>query len=122
MSIKCAIRRVRSMWLQKSDAQAHAGVRAFDQAGQIRDHKRTPAALFRRLSRRAIGGDDAEAGFERRKRIVGDFRMRRGNARDERGFARVRKTDQANVREQLQFESADGAPAPGWPSSDSRGA
>ncbi len=49
--------------LQKSDAQARAGVRAFDQAGQVRDHERAPAAFLRRLSRSAVRGNDAEAGL-----------------------------------------------------------
>ncbi len=107
---------------QKSDAQSSAGVRAFNQAGQIRHDKRAPAALFRWLSRSAVGGNDAEARLQRRKRIIRDFRMGRGNARDERGLSRVRKSDQAHVRQQLQLKVQDGARAPGWPSSDSRGA
>ena len=57
-----------------------------------------------RLSRRAVGGNNAEAGLQSRKRIIGNFRTRRGNARDQRGFARVRKSDQAHIRQQLQFQ------------------
>ena len=43
-------------------------------------------------------------GSQRRERIIGNFRMRRGNARNERGLARVRKSDQADVRQQFQLK------------------
>jgi len=86
---------------QKSDAQARAGMRAFDQAGQVCHHERASAALFRRLSRSAVRGNDAEAGLERRERIIRNFRMRCGNSRNERGFSHVWKSHQADVGEQL---------------------
>ncbi len=89
---------------QKADAQPHAGMRAFDQAGQIGDDERAPAHVPT-FSRSAVGGNHAEARLERGKRIIGDFRTRRGNARNQRGFARVRKTHQTHVGQQLQFEA-----------------
>ena len=90
--------------LQKSNAQAHPGMRAFDQAGQVRNNERAPAALFRWFSRSAVRGNNSEAGLQRRERIIGNFRMRRGNSRNERGFSDVRKSHEANVRKQLQFK------------------
>ena len=43
--------------------------------------------------------------FERGEGIRRDFRTRRGNARNQRGFSGVRKADEAHVREQFQFET-----------------
>src|SRR5258708_1639196 len=42
--------------------------------------------------------------LECRERIVGDLRARRGEPRDERGFAGVGESDQAHIGEQLQLE------------------
>ena len=55
-------------------------VRAFDQPGDVRDHE---AAVVAELN-------DAEIRRERRERVVGDLRPRRGDARDQRGLAGVR--------------------------------
>src|ERR1019366_6382693 len=48
--------------------------------------------------------NNAEARLERGKRIVGNFRTRRGNTRNERGLAHIRKADQAHIRQQLQLK------------------
>ncbi len=45
---------------------------------------------------------DAEIRRQRRERVVGDLRLRRRNPRDQRALAGVRKTDQADIGEQLQ--------------------
>src|ERR1700722_2311212 len=52
-----------------------------------------------------IGGDHAEMRLKRRKRIRSDLRTCRRNARDQRGLASVREANEADVREQLQFET-----------------
>ena len=46
-------------------------------------------------------------GDERRERIVGDLRARRGDARNQRGLAGVGESDQADVGEQLQLETQE---------------
>ena len=54
----------------------------------------------------AIGVDahDAELRMQRRERIVGDLRSRRRQRARQRGLAGVRRTEQADVRQQLQRE------------------
>ena len=47
---------------------------------------------------------DAEVGRERRERVVGDLRTRRGDPRDQRGLAGVGESDQADVGNQLQLQ------------------
>src|SRR5579872_7303267 len=88
---------------QKPDAEARALVRAFDQSWQIR-HDEGAAQFASFLSRSAVCIHHAKIRFERGERIVGDFRARRGNHRDERGLACVRKAHQAGVCEQFEFE------------------
>ena len=51
-----------------------------------------------------IGGNHAQMRLERGERIRRNLRTRRGDARNQRGFSRVRKTDQAHIRQQFQFE------------------
>ena len=46
----------------------------------------------------------AQIGLERGERIVGDLGPRRGDARDQGGFAGVGKSDQPHVGQQLQFQ------------------
>src|SRR5579864_1440298 len=81
---------------EEANAQAGAFVRAFNQAGQIRDDE-SAARAGRRVW---IGGDDSEMRFQSGERIIGDFRFRRGNTRDECRFPRVGKSDKAYVGEQ----------------------
>src|SRR5258706_247994 len=47
---------------------------------------------------------DAERGHERRKRIVGDLGLGRGEPRDQRGLARVGEPDHPHVGQELQLE------------------
>jgi len=74
---------------------------ALDEARQIGDDERTPGAR----PSVGIGGNDAEMRFKRRKRIRSDLRTCCRNARDQCGLTGVRKTNEAHVREQLQFET-----------------
>jgi hypothetical protein len=47
---------------------------------------------------------DAEIGFEGREGIVSDLRLRRRNARDQRGFTDVGISDERNVSHELDLE------------------
>ena len=47
----------------------------------------------------------AKVRIDRRKRIIGDLRVGIGDAGQKRRFAGIRETDQADVRNQLQFQS-----------------
>ena len=87
--------------LQEASAKPGAVMGALDEARQIGDDERAAGA---RCSV-GIGGDHAEMRLERRERIRSDLRTRRRNARDQRGLTRIRKTDEAHVREQFQFET-----------------
>ena len=76
---------------EETRAQARAFMRAFDQAGQIGDHE--------------IGAADAhhaELRIQRGERVIGDFRLGRGDAREESRFARIGQADQADIGDQLQ--------------------
>ena len=77
---------------QELMAEAVAFVRAFDQAGHIGDHE---AAIVAQR-------DHAEVRRERGERVIGNLRFRRRHHRDQRGLAGVGKSDQADIREQLQ--------------------
>src|SRR5581483_7779417 len=79
---------------QELMAEPEAAVRAFDQSRHVGDHKAPVVAETY----------DAEVRRQRGERIIGDFRTRRGDARDERRLAGVRESDQPDVREQFQFE------------------
>src|SRR5258707_11254388 len=79
---------------QKTITQSVAFVRAFDQSGDVGNHKGAKVTHV----------DDTQIWLKRRERIIGDFWTRRGNPGDERRFTRVGKTDQTNVREQFQFK------------------
>ena len=85
------------MCFRKRDAQPDAFMRAFDQAGHIRDHKR--AARARACIR--IGGNHAQMRLERREWIGRNLGTRRRDARDQSGFPGVRETDQTDIREQF---------------------
>jgi len=86
---------------QKADAEAGAFMGALDQSWKISDHE--CATCARRRVR--IGANYAEMGFERSKWIVGDFRPCGGDARNESGFAGVRKTGQSDIGEQSKLEA-----------------
>ena len=80
---------------QELVAEAVAFVRALDQAGHIGDDE--AAVVAQR--------DHAQVRRERRERVVGDLRTRRGDARDQRGLAGVGESDQADVSDQLQLQA-----------------
>jgi len=84
--------------LEELDAQTCTQMRSFDEAGEVGDGEG-----FR--VRKVADLDDAEVGFERGEGVVGDLGFGGGEARDERGFADVRVTDQTGVGEQAQFEA-----------------
>ena len=66
--------------------------------------------------------DHAQVRLERGERIIGDLGPGRRDARDQRGFAGVRKADQPDVGQQFQFEAQAFRSSPGLPSSCSVGA
>ena len=86
---------------QEAVAQSVALVRAFDQPRNVGHDER---ALV-------VGLDHAQVGLERGEWIIGDFGARGRNARDQRGFARVRETDQPDVGQELQFQADAAFPA-----------
>ena len=72
-------------------AEAGAFARALDQARDVGDDELA-----------VLGVEHAEHGRERREGVVRDLRRRAGEAREQRGLARVRQPDEADVGEQLQ--------------------
>ena len=52
----------------------------------------------------SLPAHDAEVGFERGERVVGDLRLRRAHRRDQRRLARVREPDERGVGQQLELE------------------
>ena len=76
---------------QEAIAEPGARVGAFDEAGHV-DHDE------RLVGRQA---DDAELRFERRERIVRDFRTRGRSDGEQRRFAGVRQADHAAIRQKL---------------------
>src|SRR5262249_30662892 len=81
--------------LQKLDAEPGAFGGTFDQTRDVGDDE----ALIR------ADADDAEMRLQRRERIVGDARRRRGHGAYKCGFARIREAEQTDVGEPLQFET-----------------
>ena len=80
---------------EKIVAETRALARAFNDAGNVRQHEGS-----------ALGHvNDAEIGGEGREVIVCDLRPRAGNARKQRGFADIREADKTDVREQLEFQN-----------------
>ena len=81
-------------------AQAGAFVGAFDQAGDVGDDEADFICLF---------ADDhhAEIRLQGGEGIVGDFRARGGNTGNQRGLADVGKADQADIGQELEFETED---------------
>src|SRR5277367_4432173 len=89
---------------QETDTESGTKMRALDETRQIGDNKR--AAEFGSVSTRAaVGIDDTEIRLERGERIICDFGARSRNHGNQCGLTRVRETDQADIREQLQFEA-----------------
>src|SRR5215204_2590264 len=70
-------------------------VRPFDQSRYVRRDERSIAGET----------DDAEVRRERGEGVIGDLRLGGGDARDDRGLAGVRISDDADVSEQLQLQA-----------------
>ena len=68
-------------------------VRALDQPRNVGEHEL-----------RALVADDAEVRMQRREGIVGDLRLRRGDARKQRGLPGIRQADDADIGDELQPE------------------
>src|SRR6266404_5047578 len=83
---------------QKLSAEAGALVRAFDQAGNVGNHE---AHFMGCVANR----DDSEIRLERGKRIIRNLRARRGNSRNQSGLSDIGISDEADIGEQLQFET-----------------
>ena len=98
--------------LQESDAEAGAPVRALDQAGDVGHDE----GLGRIVSR-----DDAQVRNERRERVVGDLRLRRGDHGDQGGLARVGETRRSPRRPGASARSRGGALPRAGPASRSAG-
>ena len=94
---------------EEAVAEAVALVRAFDQAGNVGEHEIAVVDLHH-----------AEAGMQRRERIIGDLRLGGGDGGEQRRFAGVGQADEADVGDQLQPQH-DGALDP-RPGRDWRGA
>src|SRR5947209_808352 len=75
-------------------------MRAFDQTGNIGDY----ITFF---MRHLANGDYAQVGLQRGERIVSDFWLGSGDARDQSRFADVWIPHQANIRQQLQLQTQD---------------
>ena len=69
-------------------------MRAFDQTRHVADREPVPVVIF----------DNADLRVQRGERIRRDFRPRLGNGREQRGFARIRITDQPDFGHDAQFE------------------
>ena len=76
---------------EEAVAEAVALVRAFDQAGNVGEHEIALVDLHH-----------AEAGMQRRERIVGDLRLGGGDGGEQGRFAGVGQADEADVGDQLQ--------------------
>jgi hypothetical protein len=74
-------------------AEAGPGRRAFDQPGDVGEHRLAVLALDRPQRRR-----------QGREGIVGDLRRGLGEPAEQRALACVRQPDQADVGEQLQSQ------------------
>ena len=82
---------------EETVAEAHALMRAFDQAGKIRHHEFAP-----------VHGKHAELRMQCGERIIRDFRFGRADGGEECRLARVGQSDQTRIRDQFQAQ-ANGA-------------
>ncbi len=78
---------------QKFIAETRAQVRAFDQTGNIRENQVA-----------VVNHRDAEIRDQRSERVIRDLGARGSHRRQQGGFAGIRQTDDADIREQFQFE------------------
>ena len=88
---------------QERVAQTCPGTRAFDQARNVGD--RRPARFLICGVEDVAQVQHAQIRLERRERIVGDLRPRRGQGREQRGLARVGQSHQPDVGDQPQFQT-----------------
>ena len=79
---------------QKLNAQAVFFMRAFNQPWNIGQHKGSIPRLH-----------NSQIRFQSRKRNTRYLRLGRGQSRNQSRLPRVRKSYQANIRQQLQFKS-----------------
>src|SRR6185369_6919111 len=79
---------------QKPIAQARAGMRSLNQSRYIGDYEGAKVTEV----------DDTQMWLQSGERIVCDLRTRCGHSRDKRRLARVWKTHETDIREQLQFQ------------------
>src|SRR5689334_19547769 len=79
---------------QELIAETMSFVRAFDESRNVGDDERFVV----------IRADHTEVRDERRERVIGDLRLRCADDRDERRLARVRKTDHADVGDELELD------------------
>ena len=77
---------------QELCSESSAGVRAFDQSWNVGDHE-IDVAFVRQLAQR----HNAQVGLERGERVVGDLRLRRRDARDQRRLAHIWVPDNSNI-------------------------
>src|SRR5262249_13652366 len=78
---------------QELQAQPLAGGRARDQARHVGDHERV-----------AVDLNDAEVGYQRGERVVGNLGPGGGHGRDQRRLAGRREAHQPDVGDALEFE------------------
>ncbi len=78
--------------------EARSGVRSFDQPRNVGDHE----TLFFSLVTRQ---DNAKVRLERGKRIIRHLRPRRRDARDQRRFAHIRISHEADIGQQFQLQA-----------------
>ena len=97
---------------QELRAEAVPEVRALDQSRHVRHDE---AAVVAEV-------DDAEIGRQRRERVVGDLRPRRGDARDRACSCRRSETRRGRRRPAASAAAAASAVSPGRPGSARRGA
>ena len=79
---------------QEARSEPFAGMRPFDDTGDVGHHERLVVAAF----------DDAQIRFEGRKSVIRDFGLRRRNGCQQRRFPGVRESDQPDVGKHFQFE------------------
>ena len=80
--------------LQEADAETGAVRRTLDETRDVRHDEASAGSR----------GHHPEIRVQRGERVIGDFRPRRRNRADQCRFAGIRQTEQAHIRNQLQFQ------------------
>jgi len=86
-------------------------MRAFNQAGQIGRRQTYGLPISPTVCPDCCQRKPRRDSLERRKRIIRNFGMRRGNARDQRGFTGVRESNKAYIGQQFLARNASVVPA-----------